>query len=46
MNRHGHVQSVIEPDGSGYHECQPDPGAWWMARVGKKAAGRLLDGRE
>jgi protein gp37 len=37
----------------GYREVyncgfQPDPGAdpWFMGRVGKKAAGRLLDGRE
>ena len=25
---------------------QPCPGSWFMAKVGKKEAGRLLDGRE
>jgi len=31
-----------------YHDCQPHPGVnpWWMQRIGKKAAGRILDGRE
>jgi protein gp37 len=30
----------------GWHEYQPCPGSWFMAKVGKKKAGRLLDGRE
>jgi protein gp37 len=30
----------------GWHEYQPCPGSWFMAKVGKKEAGRLLDGRE
>lgn len=29
----------------GWHEFQPCPGTWVMAKVGKKRAGRLLDGR-
>ncbi len=28
------------------HEYQPCPGSWFMAKVGKKRAGRMLDGRE
>jgi protein gp37 len=27
-------------------DCQPSPSAWWMVRVGRRKAGRLLDGRE
>lgn len=33
-------------DGSFRCDHQPRPGAWWLACVGKKRAGRLLDGRE
>lgn len=29
----------------GWHEFQPCPGTWVMAKVGKKKAGRILDGR-
>lgn len=38
----------LEPDGAVVdpEEYQPVPGTWLMARLGKKRAGRLLDGRE
>ena len=31
---------------NGYYEYQPPFGTWLMERVGKRAAGRILDGRE
>ncbi len=33
----------VQPDGQVVQ--QPTPGAWFMAHVGKRAAGRVLDGR-
>lgn len=51
-------EALLEPDGSipvmtspirqegGWHEYQPCPGSWFMAKMGKKKSGRLLDGRE
>ena len=45
---------AVQPDGATpqgwtrrdeFCDHQPAPGSWWMRRVGKKAAGRLLDGR-
>jgi protein gp37 len=42
----GHRVVQLERDGSTPDGHQPgDPRTWLMARVGKKAAGRLLDGR-
>lgn len=29
-----------------YCDYQPPPGSWWMARVGRRTAGHILDGRE
>lgn len=44
----GSIPVMIAPDGKnkkgGWHEYQPCPGSWIMAKVGKKAAGRSLDG--
>lgn len=52
-----HWLAQMEPNGAipvmtaplrqegGWHEYQPCPGSWFMANVGKKAAGRLLDGK-
>lgn len=52
-----HWLAQMEPNGTipvmtaplrqegGWHEYQPCPGSWFMANVGKKAAGRLLDGK-
>lgn len=37
---------IIDRTGETWPEWQPPTGAWMMERVGKKAAGRLLDGRE
>lgn len=43
---------AVNPDGScleygsDYKQEQFKAGAWWMAKVGKKAAGRMLGGRE
>lgn len=37
---------VLDRMGLQWPEFQPPPGTWMMERVGKKAAGRLLDGRE
>lgn len=42
----GHVpQQINDPQGD-HCDYQPEPRAWWMARVGKREAGRLLDGVE
>ena len=51
-----HWVAQMEPNGAipvmskfteeGWCEYQPCPGSWFMAKVGKKEAGRLLDGRE
>lgn len=38
------TQSIGGPEGD-WCDYQPDSSAWWMQRVGKKAAGRELDGR-
>lgn len=52
-----HWLAQMEPNGAipvmtaplrqegGWHEYQPCPGSWFMANVGKKEAGRLLDGK-
>lgn len=46
IQRNGDMpQGMGGPDGD-WCEHQPAPGSWWMVRVGKKAAGRLLDGVE
>lgn len=44
----GHTDQVVplDPDGHIWYEWQPPPGSWYMDPVGKKRAGRLLDGRE
>lgn len=53
-----HWLAQMEPNGAipvmtaplrqegGWHEYQPCPRSWFMANVGKKAAGRVLDGVE
>lgn len=42
----GDVPQEHLADGITFHvDHQPAPGSWWMERVGKKAAGRELDGR-
>lgn len=38
----GAIPQTIGPDRCDY---QPGPGSWWLAPLGKKAAGRELDGR-
>lgn len=40
----GTVETTVAPRGD-YWGSQPPPGSWWMARVGKRRAGRELDGR-
>lgn len=35
----------IHTGDGGWHEYQPCPGSWFMAKVGKKDAGRELDGQ-
>lgn len=44
----GAIPVMVAPDGKqgGWHEYQPCPGTWIMAKVGKKKAGRLLGERE
>lgn len=37
---------VLDLSGKEWPEWQPPDGSWMIERVGKKAAGRLLDGRE
>lgn len=37
------LNAPIGQDGSSF-QYQPAPGSWWMAKVGKKNAGRNLDG--
>jgi protein gp37 len=37
---------IIAPNGGRWPDCQPPDGSWVLRRVGKKAAGRLLDGVE
>lgn len=46
LDRAGQVEMRLTKAGGTYGH-QPDPAGnpWWMARVGKKAAGRVLDGR-
>lgn len=45
---HGAIPVMIAPDGKqgGWHEYQPCPGTWVMAKVGRNKAGRLLSGCE
>lgn len=38
----GAIPQTINPD---WCDHQPRPGSWWMAPVGKREAGRVLDGR-
>lgn len=35
----------IHTGDGGWHEYQPCPGSWFMAKVGKKESGRELDGQ-
>lgn len=35
---------ILAPDGGLWPECQPPDGSWVFERMGKKRAGRLLDG--
>lgn len=46
LNRTGQIEMRF-PSAGGTQGHQPNPAGnpWWMARVGKKAAGRELDGR-
>lgn len=37
---------ILDRAGTQWPEFQPPPGSWMMERIGKKNAGRLLDGRE
>ena len=37
---------ALEPSGYFEEHYQPSPDAWLMESVGKKKAGRVLDGRE
>lgn len=45
IQHNGDMPQGMGPDGD-WCEHQPASGSWWMIRVGKKAAGRLLDGVE
>lgn len=46
LNRSGQIEAKL-PRAGGHLGHQPNPAGapWWMARVGKRAAGRVLDGR-
>lgn len=47
LQPNGYSPVCVPPLGvreGGWHEFQPCPGTWIMADVGKKAAGRMLDG--
>lgn len=48
LEPNGAIPVMMAPLGTrgGWHEYQPCPGSWVMAKVGKKKAGRLLDGQE
>lgn len=48
LEPNGAIPVMMAPLGTrgGWHEYQPCPGSWVMAKVGKKAAGRMLDGQE
>lgn len=44
MEPNGAIPVMSKFDEEGYCQYQPCPGSWFMAKVGKKAAGRMLDG--
>jgi protein gp37 len=46
LTQSGYEWQVGTPGTSEPHDGQPPPDTWIMRRVGKRAAGRLLDGRE
>lgn len=48
LEPNGAIPVMMAPLGmqGGWHEYQPCPGSWVMAKVGKKKAGRMLDGQE